>query len=388
MRRIFTLIALVLLLSAGSGVLAQEAPTVFCGNLAQADCDLLTQSHTTMQTVDSGNASFNLNVNLSGIPDAPDNMNFSITGTGAFAGSGALNSLSDMGTDPAAMEFGTMLPALLSALETFSGEISLVVNIPPELAEDIPATIPLNLRLVNGVGYIDFDALQPITNDPSLTGWGGLDFVSLVRDLLAQQPDLFDQLTDMSSMSMGGMDTEMMMQFNDPSFLARFLSIQRAVDEGGSAVFETTIDFNALMSDPELQDTIREQITDQAAMQGETMTQEEIDMALEISTQMFENSTFTVREVIDPATGYKRSTSVSMVLDMSSLAELAEEQGESMDAAPIIAFDFSVSLDNHNSTAAINAPENASLFPYQMLLGMAGSMSEGPLVEVTPEVTE
>ncbi len=388
MRRLFTLMVVLLLLTVGSAVLAQEAPPVFCGSLAQADCDLLNQARTASQNLDSGTVSFNFNLNISGVPDLPENANINVTGTGAFFGAGTFQQFSAMSADPASVDVAAMLPSLLDALENFSGDLSLTISIPPELAEGGPSTLPLNLRLVNGVGYIDFDALQPITQDPSLTGWGGLDFVNLLRDLLEQQPDLLDELGEMSGagdMTMG-MDADIVARFSDPAFAERFLSIQRLPDEGGQAVFETTFDFNQLLSDPEFQQYLRDQMEEQAAQQGEEMTDEEINQAMEITSTMFQNSTFVVREAIDPATGFTRSTSGSMTFDMSSLAAMAEEQGEAMDATPIINFDFNVSMDNLNSTAAINAPENASLFPYQMLLGMAGGMQEMPTEEVTPEV--
>lgn len=387
MRRLFTLMVVMLLLTVGSAALAQEAPPVFCGSLAQADCDLLNQARAAGENLDSGTVSFNFNLNISGVPDLPDNANINVTGTGAFFGAGSFKQFSAMSADAAAADIGAMFPSLLDALENFSGDLSLTITIPPELAEGGPSSVPLNLRIVNGVGYIDFDALQPITEDPSLTGWGGLDFVSLFRDLLAQQPDLFDELTEMSGTSMTmGMDPDIMARFSDPAFAEQFLNIQRVADENGNAVFETNFDFNQLFSDPEFQQYLRDQMQQQAAEQGEEMTEAEINQAIEITSTMFENSTFVIREAIDPATGFTRSTSGSMMFDMSSLAAMAEEQGESMDATPIINIDFNVSMDNLNSTAAINAPENASLFPYQMLLGMAGSMQEMPMDEVTPEV--
>ena len=387
MRRLFTLMVVLLLLTVGSAALAQEAPPVFCGSLAQADCDLLNQARVAGENLDSGTVSFNFNLNISGVPDLPDNANINVTGTGAFFGAGSFKQFSAMSADAAAADLGAMFPSLLDALENFSGDLSLTITIPPELAEDGPSTLPLNLRLVNGVGYIDFDALQPITEDPSLTGWGGLDFVSLFRDLLEQQPDLLDELSDMSGASVTmGMDPDIVARFSDPAFAEQFLSIQRVADENGYAVFETNFDFNGLLADPEFQQYLRDQMQQQAAEQGEEMSEEDINEALQITSTMFENSTFVIREAIDPATGFTRSTSGSMVFDMSSLAAMAEEQGESMDATPIINIDFNVSMDNLNSTAAINAPENASLFPYQMLLGMAGSMQEMPMDEVTPEV--
>jgi hypothetical protein len=373
-RRTLTLLLVMFLLAFGGAALAQSQET-FCGDLPAADCDLLARSEAAMAALDSASIQFGFNMTFSGIPDAPDPLIISLAGTGSYTGAGALTALESLmveGADPAAVA-----NQVLDALAAFNGDLSLILTLPAEMTEEIPSPIVLNLRLVSGVGYVDFDALQPLTNDPSMTGWGGLDIVNLVRDLLRQQPDLFDQLGAMAEMSTMGMtptlDDDMMARFEDPEFLARFLSIQRLPDENGLAVFETTMDFGALFSEPAMQEMMRQQMQMQMEMSGETMSDADMAMMTQMMSQMFQGFTFILRQVIEPDTAYMRSTSGSGSLDMTSALA---DAGAPVDGPVLFAFDISINMTNFNSAPAITAPEGAVLFPYQMLLGMMEDMGE------------
>lgn len=367
--RIATLLVILALLLAGGATLAQE-PVVFCGDLSEADCALVTQAANATASLQSGSVNFSLNLNMTNIPDAPASLSISVTGDGTASGMGSFKSLADVAPDA---DLAVVVPQLLDALEAFNGDLNLNITIPAELAEGGPNSIDLNLVWVNGTGYINFDALQPVTNDPSLTGWGGLEIIALVRAALEQEPELLDQLGAMSAMSGadmmgGGFDPAMIERFSDPEVAGQYMSIARVADENGLAVFETTLDFGALYSDPAFQELIQQQMESQMATSGAEMSAEEAEMALGMMNQMFENATFTIRETIDPATGFTNSVSGNIVFDMTTMLESA---GESTDAGPVVfSMDFNVAFSEQDSAALVTAPAGAALFPYQMLLGM------------------
>ena len=365
--RITTLLVICALLLVGGATLAQES-TVFCGDLSEADCALITQASTATASLQSGSIDFSLNLNMTNIPDSPAALNISVSGNGSASGMGAFQSLADVAPDA---DLATVIPQLLDALEAFNGDLNLNITIPAELAEGGPNSVDLNLVWVNGTGYINFDALQPVTNDPTLTGWGGLEIVALVRAALEQQPELLDQLGDMSSMSgamgAGGFDPAMIERFSDPEFAGQYMTITRAADENGLAVFETTLDFGALYNDPAFQELMQQQMESQMETSGSEMSAEEMEEALNLANQMFENATFTIREAIDPATGYTNSVSGNMVFDMTSMMESA---GETTDGPVVFSMDFNLAFSEQDSAALVTAPADAELFPYQMLLGM------------------
>ncbi|MBZ0297777.1 MAG: hypothetical protein K8L99_34800 [Anaerolineae bacterium] len=365
MKRLITIVMLMMMTLLLATVVAAQDTPVFCGDLAPEDCAILEQSEAAMAAIDSASTTFEFNLSISGVPDIPDPSTIAITGSGSFANGSAFNPLTDVSEDA---EITTILSTLATALQGFNGQLSLNITIPPELAEDVPSSIDLNLRLVDGVGYIDFDALQPVINDPSFTGWGGLDFSGMINYLLEQQPELFSDESMSGAFSEGfssgfAMGSE---EFSDPARLANFVSIQRLDDEAGAAVFETTVNLAALMQDPEFVDMMRQQMESQ----GQSMTDADFSQMLTMMNGMFDNSSVVVRQAIDPSTGFVLSTSGAINIDMSSVAELSEDTSG---ATPIINIDFTVNTTDVNATAPVTAPEGASLFPYQMMLGSAMS---------------
>lgn len=362
MKRLITIVMLTLMtFMLATVVTAQDAPPVFCGNLSAEDCAILEQSQTAMMAVSSASATFNFNLAMSGIPDLPDPAIISITGDGQFSNGTAFLPLADLGEDA---EVTTVVSALATALQAFNGALNVSITIPAELADGIPNTIALNLRLVDGVGYINFDALQPLLNDPSFTGWGGLDFTGLLNFLLEQQPELFNDpsITDAFSEGFSAGFAASTGGFDDPERMADFVTIQRVADEGGAAVFESSVDFAALLQEPEFADMLREQMESQ----GQSMTDAEFSEALTMVESLFENSSIVVRQAIDPATGYTVGSSGSFNFDLTSVAAMS---GDSSMGSPIINIDFEVNTSDVNATSPVTAPEGASLFPYQMMLG-------------------
>src|SRR5262245_873351 len=86
MRKFLVLMTALTLMLIGSVTLAQDNPTTFCGKLSKDDCDLLTQSATAMREVKSAAFQFQLELNLSNLPDStPSSLNFRMTGNGAYA---------------------------------------------------------------------------------------------------------------------------------------------------------------------------------------------------------------------------------------------------------------------------------------------------------------
>lgn len=355
---------LMLTLMLASVSTAQDIP-VFCGTLSADDCAILERSQEAMKSIDSASTTFDLSINISGVPDLPtESLVITLTGSGSFANGGAFNAMTDISEDT---EITTLLNMLAEGLKAFNGDLVLNLSIPSEVTGgELPDTITLHLMLVDGVGYIDFDPLQPITNDPSLVGWGGIDIANLLVDLVAQQGDMLNDPEIAGAFAEGfAMGATGGAEFASTEAMGQFIAIERVADENGAAVFESTVDLSALSRSPEFQEIIRQQME----AQGQTMTDAEFSQALSITEVAFQDSSVVVRQAIDPATGYVVSTNGSMSFDLTTIGAMSGEG-----VAPIISINFTVNTSGVNATSAVSAPAGASLFPYQMLLGM---MSQG-----------
>ncbi|MBE2268009.1 MAG: hypothetical protein IAE80_07230 [Anaerolinea sp.] len=355
--RKWILLLLVLTISGvvSTATLAQDGgtmDTVFCGDLGAEDCALLEQAQMAGENVTA--AAFDLFVDVQAM-DGDQTVPISIVGSGAYSG------LLDLGGMTAAdsSAVGSMDHAV-TALRDFNANLILTITLPADMMEgsDAPTTLTLELRLVDGVGYINFDELQPIINDPSLSGWGGLDIASLLGALIEQNPNFLSELSGMGGMMTGGVDPMLLAQLSDPNRMGQYVSITRTDDGAGAlATFETTFDLAGFMADPAMQEMMRGQMNDQAGAMGQGMSDEQLQ-------QMFQNSRFLVRQQIDTATGL--TSSISVEFDLGDMGD----NNVSMTAMINYRYD---------AVPTIDAPEDAAILPYEQLLGMVGGMMGGQM---------
>lgn len=383
MRKLILIIAALAMLTLSGAVFAQDAtPQPFCGNLSSADCQILTQSEAAMKALDSSSFKLNVAVQLSNLPDVPAGMGpITIDGSGAFSGISAIQ------TDATTMmaDYGAFIQNVLAKL---NGNFKLTITVPPELMQaadpSAPNSLTLDVRMVDGVGYLNLDELQPLLNDASMKGWYGLDFANLVKALLEQNPNLFD-MSNMGAMATGTNPMDYVKQFEDPALLGQFLNITRTDDgSGDTATFQMTLDFSALMSSSQMQDLMKQEMQ----AQGTKLSDQEMQQALSMSQAMFQGMTFTITEVINTTDYYLQSINGELNFDMSgimnSVSAVSATPMPTTTGAPTVNVTLSIDYADFNSAPATTAPENPTLLPYQMLLGMANM---GAVPAVTPTVT-
>jgi hypothetical protein len=376
---IFALLMIVLSLSGLTAAQAQDMPPIPCGTLAEADCQLLQQSAQAMTTLQSASFDFNLDLNLENIPDTPSPLAFNLSGTGSFSGDmTALHNMQGMTnpSDPTAA-----MNMLAEGLRGVNADLSLNINLPSELTAqaggDVPSQIPLNVRLVDGIAYLDFDALRDVAGDNAESmpaGWQGIDLVGLVQGFASQA----------GTMNMGpseAMSADLMAQFQDPEFIGQYLTITRTDDGSGQeATFTSTLDFAGLMSDPAVQDAMRQAMTQQAGSGDSTMSEDEMNQTMDMVGQMFQGMTFTSTQTIGTDDFFVRSSTANFDWDLTGMVQAMEAAGEDTDLgdgpAPVISFQSTLNLSNFNSAPAITAPEGATVIPLESL-GMGDMSSRG-----------
>lgn len=359
------LFILVVLLTVSGAALAQDSPPVFCGDLSEADCAILEQSQTAMRDLTAASADFNVDLQVEADGES---IPLNITGSGTFSGFDRMDHELDLGD---MTEMPDITP-MLEALRGFNGELIITFNLPKELAEDMhaPESLGLELRLVDGVGYINFDALQGVIRDMELEGWGGLDIATFIEEVYKQiTPEMLGDFGE--SGEMFAVPVESMAQFEDPAFIGQYVAVTRTDDgSGATATFETTVDLAGMMKDPALQELIREQMVAQAEAQGSDMSDSEAQMALGMMGMMFEDSSMVFTEEIDTATMLLVGANMSMTFDLSDLAQMDNANED----PAVISFDAAVSY-TYDDLPAIVAPEDPSILPYEMLIGMLIGMN-------------
>jgi hypothetical protein len=349
-----------------SGIASAQTMPVICGGLSEADCAILQQSQQAMLTLTSSDVALDLSLDIADIPDMPGTVSMGISGTGAFSGDlstipSSPDAVASMMSDPQAYsEF------LQSALTAFDGELNLLISLPPDLtAGMINGDLPVNLRLVDGIGYIDFDALAtalPADATAGMpTGWGGLDLTELTTMLASQMSAMGTMPTDASAAAM-----------TDPTFMEQFITITRlpdatAADGAAVAVFETTIDYAGLMNSPEMQ-AMMEQSMQSAGADAATM-----DMSM--MSGMFEGLELSSTTTIGTSDFYTRSTTVTFAWDMSSMMSAGEDV-TALGGTPSFNMDMSIEMSNFNGGQSITAPEGANIATLGDLMGgMMGAPS-------------
>lgn len=363
MRKMLVLAVVIALLSISSIASAQTMP-VICGGLGEADCAILQQSQQAMLTLTSADVALDMSFTMTGMPDMPNGVSMGLSGTGAFAGDlsavqGSPDAMAAMMSDPQAYA-----QFLQTALGAFDGELNLLLSLPQDLTGGmINGDLPINLRLVDGVGYIDFDSLATVlpaeATEGMPTGWGGLDLVEAVGALM-------QQVTAMGGMMMP-MDESAAASMYDPAFLEQFITITRLPDETAAdgaavAVFETVIDYAGLMNSPEIQAMMQQQM--EAAGAGASAP----DMSM--MSAMFETMDLSVISRVGTSDFFVRSTDVSFSWDMSSMGAMMGEAASSS-AAPVMSFSMGFDLSAFNGGQVITAPEGANIATLGDLMGMA-----------------
>ena len=363
----------------------------FCGDLSAEDCDLYTSFETTtLPTSVALTADFALDAVAEG-----EAISFAFTANGAYIYDVAsvtdyVDSLRDLPiTD---LSVGTVYNWLAAGIKAFNGELLINITASPEAGLPLEE-IPVNLWIVDGVGYVD---LAPYAMfDPTFDGVYGVDLFEVADFGLSQVTigDLIDGLEDaglneavMEGLD-GGFDVEgegnpfdMMMnnmsaQTISAEDAAAFVTIRReaneTIDGVEVAVFISELDLASVFE----VEAVRDQLIAQFEMQGtlpEGVSAE--DFADALSASFSDDSSFLITEMYGIEDGYLYST--TLVLDLSiDPVPLAAVMGQEADAsgasgAPVtVQMNFDIKRSDFNAVESIEVPADATVIPLEALIG-------------------
>jgi hypothetical protein len=369
-KRFLWILALLVLVSLPLGsALAQGGPPVFCGDLPEADCDILRQSQAVMLTVESGALDLAMEFSLSGVEVMPgvESLAVSLLGEGVFdlnleavGDLSALWAMQDMTEEELAELMSTFVETFIALLRAVSFDAAFELVLPDELRAMVPSDAPedlvLDMVMVDGVLYANVGAFLP----PSATEtspWMGLDIATRYEGLfeeMGQTPEMANFIFDMMT---------------DPDLMNTFLSIQRLDDMGGNAVFETTMDYAALFANEAFAAALEDYMMSVVAMEGEELTAEHEAMMAQMVPmlqQLYSGLDISIVQWIGLDDYYVHHTEMAMVfdLDFGALAAfLPEEEREDLPDSFTLGFNLAMDLDAINEPVDVAAPEDAQLIP-------------------------
>jgi hypothetical protein len=384
MKRFLVMISLLMvLILMVSGPTFAQGMVNFCGDLPEADCTLLTESQTAAAGLHSASTQFDMALSVSNIPDAPfESLNITLNGDGTFAVDPALMEMMlSMQDDPSALFSSpeAMQEWITSILNGVSGDLNLTLNIPADVAQmmssedmTVPETLSIGLRLVDGIGYANLEDIAALMPDEDIpAGWVGVDLGEAME--LAMQQGGFGDMAQMDPSAFEGYAA-----FQDPEFLAEFLTVERLedteVDGQAAAVFHYTFDYGALFQSEAFQNMIQAQMAAASEMSGQEMdedAQAEMQAAMAMMGPMFDDINLEVRQVIGLDDKYTHLTEVHMDWDMSALMAMAAPDTDG--PAPTFVFDMSITSSDFNAAPEITAPEDAMIIPLDAMMPSAAS---------------
>lgn len=344
------LLALTIVLGTFGSALAQDAPQVFCGDLADADCQILQQSREAMQNLAQYTANSTFVATLTGIPGLPANevtVNVAVDGSFAMdeAARAASHALVTMDTAAQRKVLAESPQTVIDLVNGLDFDAVLSAEITPELATawsaqtgvEIPTTLKLPVKLIDGVFY--WDQTELVALFPQATpGWLGVNLTELVTELDKQgvfqaaaaqaDPATLAQSGGGASLVAVGMVESIL---GNPELRQQFSSVTRGEDAGGAATFLTTFDFVKFFGSPEFAQAVTD-LAQAGAFEGTGLTaadvEQNVGMLSSMAPMLFTGLTAKATQTIDLETNYQTDYTSELAWDLSSLVQMAAMSGQ------------------------------------------------------------
>ncbi len=282
MKKLFliTLVTMLALIPTGT-LFAQSdsVPSVHCGDLAQADCDLLNESRTAMEDLTSAASLFQFDADLSSLLNlSAENGGLGYTQETRFAVEqevlDAIKVVGEMDADALAAQFSdeqaftdfvTQIVLNTDLEQTFTVDLSgdLAASLSTQMGVSLPQELMVQYALVDGILYLQLSQVaEMIPALGFLDGWVGFDLPSAIalfaengtltlpENLEEFQAGLIVPGIAMTGMGALGEDQSSAM-FDEHKTVIRLGDSE--IDGTPVAVYATTLDLVGLLTDPDVQ---------------------------------------------------------------------------------------------------------------------------------------
>lgn len=389
-----------LLLCSAVPAFAQDLPEPFCGDLAADDCDILASAQEAALEVGSGVYNSEVNFQLAGVPGLPvEEVAFNLTTDASYALDPALTAelaaMQTMSAEEMAENMEEMVDLLLNVYASLSYDGEVNLTLPEDIAAllsaqvgtAIPEEIRLQIRVVDGYGYLNLEdlvAFAPPEQAEQLKGWAGIDLLTLMKAGLQQEM----QSGAMDSAQMGSMAGFGVGNFLNSeegrAMIEPYLIVSRdrddTVGDQDVAVFTHKVDVGKFVGSPLFRDLVISQldVINQAA--DTSLTEQEVTEMLTMLTfvgpMLFTGLDFHTTQAIGLEDFYAYRSDFVFNWDLSSLvgvAKMVDSDGQMGlsammgDVAPVINLEVATDASDHNNAPEISAPEDAQIIPLESL---------------------
>lgn len=419
--RLFLTLSVIVLLILGALPVGAADEDVFCGDLPEADCNLLRASAAAMQTLDT--VAYDMVFSFNGIVVDGEAVNFSFTSDGTLiSGREAIRAVEEEILDTTIRQMlelidkGQFLTRGLELTERVlrapAADMNFTVTIPLEDPQT-PTTFSARLIYVDGAAYLNSPLLAFAIPDMNPEQWLGLDLVRgmyMTVDMLknVDMADIFSGAGGFSPPSSGDMaapggdmgaagedffnrlmaliNAPYWEEMDTPEFEASFTTVERledaAIDGVPVAVFQTTVDMGAMAQNELFQQAFADIFAFQSSMQG--LTPEQIAAMQPAMIDMLSGMEVVAVEKIgldDPYT-YAIDMTWSMTIDPAAMIRAVEGEEALADTpaeelAPMtFNWAYQLALRDHNQPVEINAPDPDLVIS---IIDMAQGMMSGSM---------
>lgn len=393
------LLLVFLLLCSAVPAFAQDVPEPFCGKLSEDDCGVLVSSQEAMQEVGSGVYNSEINFLLSGVPGLPvEEIAFTLTQDATYALdpelSAQLAEMQTMTPEEMAQNMEEMVDLLLQVYGSLSYDGVMNLTMPEDVAAlisaqaqtTVPEEIQLQFRIVDGYGYLNLEDLAVFApgNADQLTGWAGIDLLSLMKAGLQQsmQQGAMDtsQMGPMAGLSIGNL----LGSEENRALIEPYISVERQRDETvadqDAAVFQTNFNMGGFVGSPLFRDLVISQLPTINQLAETNLTEQEVTESLTmlsfVGPMLFTGLDFHTSRTIGLEDFFVYQNNFVFNWDLSSLvgvAKMVDSDGQMGlsamlgDTAPVINLEISTDASEHNAAEEIAAPEGAQIIPLEAL---------------------
>lgn len=387
-----------LLLCSAVPAFAQDLPEPFCGSLSEDDCSVLASSQETMLGVGSGVYNSEINFLLAGVPGLPvEEIAFNVTQDATYALDPELTAqLAEMQM-MSAEEMASNMEEMMNLLLEVYGSLSYEGEMNLTMAEDvaallsaqanapIPTEIRLQIRIVDGYGYINLEDLAAFAPEQEgLEGWAGIDILSMMK--MGLQEGMQQGAMDSSQMGpMAGFGIGNFLNSEEGrATIEPFIGVERARDDTvgdqAVAVYRNTFNMGSFVGSPLFRDLVISQLATINQLAETQLTEQEVTESLTmlsfVGPMLFTGLDFHTAQAIGLEDFLVYQNEFVFDWDLSSLigvAKMVDSDGamglSTMmgDAAPMINLEIVTDASDHNNAPEITAPEDAQIIPLEAL---------------------
>ncbi|MBZ0279759.1 MAG: hypothetical protein K8L97_03395 [Anaerolineae bacterium] len=306
----------------------------YCGQLSETDCALMLDAQQSLQELHSAtlNRASMISQNLH------DDFRMEVSASGTVANLPLMQGLN------------------LTAAPNLNAELTIAVdlsNLPTGLPswEDMPEHAEINVRVIDGILYIDMDSLVP--PNPTLHGWVSIELSTLMPPMPNTEPP--PPTPEGYEPLLTGTNVDQLAAVFDQEVLNQFVNVVRSGD-----TFETWVDFAAMYAHPIFQTALRESLINNhwANIAPNTVTDEALNELAAMMAEIFPEPIMLNALTVDPEERVVRGFQFWGMLDFSVMIE-AGIKGNDITQWSQSSFQTNADFDNYNQVVLAVAPVDA-----------------------------